>query len=1458
MAVRLIQTPAPGERRVGFVGDRLRFTLRTDPPGPWPPGWRASLRTNLGRGAVLGEELLTAVERRKPPTLCAWRDIPMQREGEEWVLELPLAEVGWFRAKACAVDPRGWLHWPEGPDFGVNVQPAWCRTANLLYCAFPRMFGPNKTARLTEPPAPAAEIAALEGAGYTVIPPSGKLRDLVRELPHIFQTLGCRILHLLPVNPTPTTYARFGRFGSPYAAQDFLAIDPALVEFDGRTTGVDQFRELARAVHALGGRLILDLAINHTGWGSTFQERHPEWFVRDASGRFVSPGAWGTVWEDLVELDHRHAALRRELGEIFVEWCRRGVDGFRCDAGYKVPLPVWLYLTARVRREFPDTVFLLEGLGGSWEATETLLTEGGMQWAYSELFQNDSGREVADYLDYALRQSARVGLYVHYSETHDNPRLAARGRAWSLLRNRLCGLSSVSGAFGFTCGVEWLAPERVNVHSSRGLAWGNPDHLVDELGRLNRLLAHHPCFFDGARLTRLSPPASPILALARESADGRDAVLVLVNTDPDQPHEFRLDPGARTHARLAEPGSAEPDRPPAVDLLGQTPPPAIWEGPTVRFTLPPAGAYCLSADAQPRGLAGEAYRAQRAREALALQALSARFPVERLGLADLAAWAAALARDPVACLTALAELPAEPTADQLRTPPEPLPSSYPAAVEWTPTDRSRVLLVSPGHWLLVCLGVPFRATLTVEGDPLPRHAVSTPLETGHAALFAPRQAAAEARLDLESYGDRPGEAQGRVRFLPPEPEIPSPEPGQGRVLLTNGRGGMARLAVDWGAIESKYDCLLGANLHPEVPVDRHIFAKQARVWVNADSFLSPLNADNLLAFDVGPPPRWRFLAHAGDGRGVEIHLTAAMVTGRNSTVLRFHRPASPPPQGRPLPPEADVRLTVRVDLEDRNFHHETKHHPGLDAHFRAHTAPLAGQPGFAFTPAPDRRLLVRASAGQYHPQPEWVFHIPHPIEQSRGLEGSGDAYSPGWFELPLAAGETVTLTMCADPEEPPRAEVARAFEPAGREPPSWEGRLRQALAAYVVRRGEGLTVIAGYPWFLDWGRDTLIACRGLLAAGRLDAVRSILLQQARWERDGTLPNAVFGTDTSNRDTADAPLWFGLACEEYGDRLPDAAARRAWPATTVDDTGRSLAQVLHSIAAGYVRGTPNGLRMDPASALVFSPAHFTWMDTNHPACTPRQGYPIEIQALWIRLLRYLARLDLPSVAGPWEALAVRAAEHLERLFWLEQPGWYADVLLAEPGQPASTATPQDALRPNALLPVALGLVRGPRARRQVGAARRWLLVPGGLRTLAPLPVEPPLEIRGRHGELLGDPRQPYRGRYEGDEDTRRKPAYHNGTAWPWLLPVFCEALVRAWDFSPPALAAARAYLGSTGPLLAESCRGQLPELLDGDAPHTPRGCDAQAWSVTETLRVWALLRAAPAPAAGPAGATAHRG
>jgi predicted glycogen debranching enzyme len=279
-------------------------------------------------------------------------------------------------------------------------------------------------------------------------------------------------------------------------------------------------------------------------------------------------------------------------------------------------------------------------------------------------------------------------------------------------------------------------------------------------------------------------------------------------------------------------------------------------------------------------------------------------------------------------------------------------------------------------------------------------------------------------------------------------------------------------------------------------------------------------------------------------------------------------------------------------------------------------------------------------------------------------------------------------------------------------------------------------------------------------------------------------------------------------------------------------------VLLDIARSIMAGTPNGIVMDTDSGLLFSPAHFTWMDTNHPAGTPRQGYPIEIQALWQAALDYLGRVDTPRERKSWKELADRVRQSIADLFYREDIGYLADCLHAAPGTPAAAATADDALRPNQLFALTLGAVQDKTAAEQVLTACQELIVPGAIRSLADRPVHPELPIV-HNGVRVNNPARPYVGEYGGDEDTRRKPAYHNGTAWTWVFPSFCEAWADC--FGADAHETALAWLGSSSRLIDNGCVGHMPEILDGDAPHRPRGCDAQAWGVSELLRVWIKIQ-----------------
>ena len=261
-------------------------------------------------------------------------------------------------------------------------------------------------------------------------------------------------------------------------------------------------------------------------------------------------------------------------------------------------------------------------------------------------------------------------------------------------------------------------------------------------------------------------------------------------------------------------------------------------------------------------------------------------------------------------------------------------------------------------------------------------------------------------------------------------------------------------------------------------------------------------------------------------------------------------------------------------------------------------------------------------------------------------------------------------------------------------------------------------------------------------------------------------------------------------------------------------------------------------MEPDSGLIFSPAHFTWMDTNQPAGTPREGYPIEIQALWYAALRLLSQVDTTNNRKSWQKLSRRVRASILDYFWLEEFGYLSDCLHSSAGQPLKKASRDDALRPNQLLAVTLGAVRDLPVMRKILAACEQLLVPGAIRSLANRPTRHPLYIV-HHSKVINDPHHPYQGKYIGDEDTQRKPAYHNGTAWTWMFPSFCEAWAKA--YGNEGKGTALAWLASSTRLMDRGCVGHIPEILDGDFPHIPRGCDAQAWGVSEWVRVWIALR-----------------
>jgi predicted glycogen debranching enzyme len=527
--------------------------------------------------------------------------------------------------------------------------------------------------------------------------------------------------------------------------------------------------------------------------------------------------------------------------------------------------------------------------------------------------------------------------------------------------------------------------------------------------------------------------------------------------------------------------------------------------------------------------------------------------------------------------------------------------------------------------------------------------------------------------------------------------------------------------------------------------------------------------------------------------------------------------------------------TLRLDLR-----------PSL--HFRHHEAPVsrALEHPYAITVVGDRyeiagegvpplRLRTCGDGGSLTIQPLRARQVLYRMEESRGYESAGDLWSPGYFRVWLRPEAGATLVASTEPWEAIQAlspdgalaaerqrrerlllaapEVAREgtaaelvlaadqfiIEPAGRV----EDAARAQAAGDEVR-----TVIAGYHWFTDWGRDTMISLEGLtLSTGRYIEAGYILRTFAHYVRDGLIPNMFpDGQNDGLYHTADATLWYFHAVERYvavtGDR----------------ETLRLLVPVFRDIIDHHVRGTRFGIGVDAADGLLRQGAEgyqLTWMDAKVDdwVVTPRRGKAVEINALWYNALRllegWLRAEGENTAARPIAELADRARASFNARFWYEPGGYLYDVVDGEAGDDA-------ACRPNQLLAISLDhpVLDEERWAPVVETVRRELLTPVGLRSLAP-----------------GHP--DYKRSYHGDLRTRDA-AYHQGTVWAWLIGPMVDAWLRV---HPDDRAGARHLLtGFTGHL-GEACVGSISEVFDAEEPYTPRGCVAQAWSVADVLRCW---------------------
>jgi len=672
-------------------------------------------------------------------------------------------------------------------------------------------------------------------------------------------------------------------------------------------------------------------------------------------------------------------------------------------------------------------------------------------------------------------------------------------------------------------------------------------------------------------------------------------------------------------------------------------------------------------------------------------------------------------------------------------------------------------------------------------------------------------------------------------------------------IETNGLGGWASATAN-GAHSRRYHGLLVAATEP--PAGRMVLLSRLQESVRAGgsgeagdqpcdlasnqfpNAVHPRGFERLTAFRRGLFPVFEFAAP-----GTRLRKTVAAIDGENTTVVIYERLPGPPGAGEEAGP---VELWLRPFFAGRDFHALARANDAVRRDGRIEGDTLAYD---QYEGVPE--VFLRVPGGSWTARPDWYYGFEYAVERERGLDWHEDLFTPGAFRVTLRPGARVGV-------------IASTLHPAGRdalELVADERRRREQLLSrgaarhplcraltlaadqFLVRRGPALrTVIAGYHWFGDWGRDTMIALPGLcLVTGRHEEARGILRAFAAVVDQGMLPNRFPDRgETPEYNAVDASLWFFVAVHLYLAASGDDALAR-------DEMLPRLEQIL----AWHRRGTRHGIRQD-ADGLLASGApglQLTWMDAKvgERVVTPRWGKPVEVQALWHNALAILAalyeRYSRPAAASALRAEAARVRRRFVELFWNEPAGCLHDVV--EPGGAADAS-----LRPNQLLALSLPfpLLEGARAESILRVVERRLLTPVGLRTLSP-----------------DDPR--YCPRYGGGPG-ERDAAYHQGTVWSWLLGPYLTALVRVRGEA--GREQAREVLARFAAHLGEAGVGSISEIFDAEPPHAPRGCIAQAWSVAEVLRAAvddARLGAAaeagpgePAPAAGamPAGGRAFRG